>query len=89
MSKKLFKNLTQSQKTVLYFKELGYESVESRTGKYTVLKSPTRYYFIGSSGAVRVNSRNSASGSFSYTDLFRPKIKEWAETQNQTEWIHE
>lgn len=87
MGRKLFKNTTQSQKTIMFFKEKGAEEVVSRTGKYTVLFSGTRYYFIGKSGAVRVNSRNSAAGSVSWTDKFKPMIKEWASNQNQKEWV--
>jgi hypothetical protein len=87
MAKKLFKNLTLSQKTVLYFEEQYFTRVDSKSGKYTVLKSPTRYYFIGKSGAIRVNSVNRASDSFSYTDRFKPLIKAWAEKQDQKKFI--
>jgi hypothetical protein len=89
MPKKLFKNLSLSQKTVLYFKSHGFKAVESRTGKYNVLFSGTRYYFIGKSGAIRVNNRNSASSSRSFTDHFKPQIKKWADAQDQKAWIVE
>jgi hypothetical protein len=74
---KSFKNMTMREKFITYFHELGYRPVDSRS-KYVVLFNGTQYIFLGSSGAVRVNSRNSATGSQSYTPQFKRVMENWA-----------
>ncbi len=86
MAKKMFKNTTLKQKFTLYFKENGLKEVESSTRKYKVFKG-NRFYFIGRSGAVRVNDRNTVKGSHSHTDNFKKIIKKWAKKQDQEERV--
>ena len=75
---KSFKNMTQRERFITYFHELGYRPVESRSGKYVVLFNGTHYIFLGKSGAVRVNSKNSVTGSHSFTDRFKVVMENWA-----------
>ena len=93
--RKLFKNTTLKQKFVLYFKEKGYKEVESRTGKYKVFECPEhlllanqrKFLFVGRSGAVRVNYKNSVTNSRSNTDGFKKTLKTWSETKDPKQWV--
>ena len=87
MAKKMFKNTTLKQKFSIYFKENGFREVDSRTGKYKVFYGNGLFYFIGKSGAVRVNHKNAATGSRSHTESFRKMITEWAVTKDQKEKV--
>lgn len=93
MAKKLFKNLTLKQKFVMYFKSRGFKEVESRTGKYQVFLCQSQnqgkglFYFLGRSGAVRVNSRNAVKGARSHTDGFKDLLNHWSKTQDQMAWV--
>ena len=84
---KLFKNTTLRQKFSLYFAEKGFELVESRSSKYKVFKGPKLFYFVGKSGSVRINFKNTASGSRSQTDTFKKLILEWANIRNPEEKV--
>lgn len=74
---KSFKNLTLREKFSVYFAEIGFKPVASRS-KYVVYSNGTQYIFLGSNGAVRVNSKNSATGSHSFTDHFKRVMEQWA-----------
>ena len=88
MSRKLFKNTTLKQKYIIYFNELKeFEEVETRSSKYIVFKGPKLYYFIGRSGAVRINYKNTVNGSRSQTDLFKKLITDWMNVRNPKEWV--
>ena len=87
MAKKMFKNTTLKQKFVLYFNEKGFEEVETRSSKYKVFKGPKLFYFIGRSGGLRTNSKNTVTGSYSHTDSFKKVINEWSDKRDQTEKV--
>lgn len=78
---KSFKNMTLQNKFLVYFNGLGYRPVKSRASKYVVMFNGTQYIFLGKAGAVRVNSRNSATGSQSYTDQWKRVMEQWALNQ--------
>ena len=74
---KSFKNLKLQDKYLVYFSQSGYRPAPSRS-KYVVMTNGINYVFLGSSGAVRVNSRNAVAGSSSFTDQFRGVMENWA-----------
>ena len=81
MGLKMFKNTTKRQKLIMYFNENGFESVDSVTGKYIVFKEThsNKHYFIGKSGAVRINGkRNAVAGSMSSTTRYNKIIENWS-----------
>ena len=81
MGLKMFKNTTKRQKLVMYFNENGFERVDSVTGKYIVFKEThsNKHYFIGKSGAVRINGkRNAVAGSRSNTIGYNKIIEDWS-----------
>jgi len=75
---KSFKNMTKREQFILFFHGLGYRPVASRSGKYMVYSNNIQYIFLGKAGAVRVNSKNSATGSQSYTPHFTKVMENWA-----------
>lgn len=77
---KLFKNLTIKEKMVMFFLDKGWKPVPSRS-KYDVYTNGTQYFFLGTNGAVRVNSKNSATGSISFTPRFRAYMEVWAKSK--------
>lgn len=79
--KKSFKNMTKRDQFITYFHVLGYRPVTSRSGKYLVYFNGNQYIFLGSNGAVRVNSKNSATGSHSFTDQWTRVMENWAKQQ--------
>ena len=86
MSKKMYKNLKLQQKFQIFFAEHGFEKVQSRS-KYIVYYSTEKFYFLGSSGGVRVNNKNSAAGSRSVTDYFKRILNKWEADRKPTEKI--
>jgi len=79
--KKQFKNMTMRTKFQMYFVAAGYRTVPSRSSKYIVMSNGNQFIFLGASGAVRVNHRNSAGGSQSYTPQFKRVMEQWAINQ--------
>lgn len=79
--KKSFKNYTLRDKFITYFTTLGYRPVATRSGKYLVYFNGSQYIFLGSNGAVRVNCKNSATGSHSFTDQWKRVMENWAINQ--------
>lgn len=69
----------------MYLKTLGLVEIESRN-KYTMLKKDeTGYFFIGKNGAVRYNSKKSATDSISVTDKYKAKLLVYERTNNLME----
>ncbi len=77
MKVRKFKNLTKQQKLCLFFKENNYNKVKSQIAKYTVFTNNSQYIFVGKNGAVRINSRNSVSGSISFTKRYDRILREF------------
>ncbi len=77
---KKFKTLTLRDKFITYFSVIGYKPVSSRS-KYTVYSDGINYIFLDSNGAIRVNSKNSTTGSCSFTSQFRGVMENWAKQQ--------
>lgn len=69
--------MTLRDKFITYFTLSGYKPVQSRS-KYLVYSNGTNYIFLGKNGAVRINNRNSATGSHSFTDQYRKVMENWA-----------
>lgn len=74
---------TNRDRVIRYFEDgLGYVEVPNRS-KYTAYAESDKVtrlddkYFIGRNGAVRIG-RN-ASNSFSFTDTYRVRVREWEE----------
>jgi len=84
MSKqKLFKNLKLQEKYSLWLKEV-FDAVyvESRTGKYIVLKTiekgnTERFWFLGKSGAIRVANTNASTKSFDFQQCVKEAFLSW------------
>jgi len=88
MGLKMFKNTTKRQKIIMYFNEKGFEIVDSTTTKYVVFKDTyNRYYLVGKSGAVRMNSRNTVAGSRSNTKGYDKIISHWSGKFSPTEKV--
>ena len=89
MANKMFKNLTLQQKFQLFFTEKEFTQVQSKTGKYKVYVNKYKqiFYFLGKSGGVRFNIKNSVSGSISVSDKIKKSLTAWNKLQNQTEKI--
>ena len=86
--KKLYKNLTLQQKIAKYMLESNCKRVFSKTRKYMCFEAnPSRFYFVGASGAVRVNDRNAAGDSQSITANFKKIIKLWEKKIDPKSWV--
>lgn len=57
----------------------GAVEVETKTRKYTAMRfdgdKQTAYYFLGKSGAVRINNRNVITDAISITDRFMKRVE--------------
>ncbi len=85
---KLFKNTTLTDKIALFIKNTkNFPEIESRTTKYRVFKGEKLFYFVGRSGAVRTNFKNTVSGSRSQTPVFKKLVIDWANIQNPEEEV--
>ncbi len=85
---KLFKNLKLQEKYSMFLIEThNAVVVDSRTGKYNVLKTiDTKaecFWFLGKSGAVRINRKNYATTSFDFQRQIQPKFDVWEKTKSQ------
>jgi hypothetical protein len=87
MPKKLFRNLSKTQKLKQYFLYLGFPIVETRSGKYECFFSGTQYYFLGKGAAVRMSQTKTASKSRSMTTEIHRVFQAWADKQNPEEFI--
>ena len=83
MAKKMFKNLSLRQRTLLWLATKGYTTKVNHNCKYDVRTDGKYYAFIGSSGAIRMNNKLSATGSVSKTERWRLLIDTWSVEQDQ------
>jgi hypothetical protein len=82
-TKRLFHNMTLTQKLALYFQARGYRPVESRC-KYRVVTSPSdtvHYLFLGKAGAIRHNTKIAANSSRDVSGYFMPHFIKWEDNQ--------
>lgn len=83
---KMFKNLKLQEKYTMFLKEtLNAHDVESRTGKYVVVKTIDSkgdlFWFLGKGGAVRICRSNTATKSIDFSNQMKSKLNfdQWDE----------
>ena len=89
MARKMFKNLSGSQKTMQFLCANGFHYAEHRS-KYVVFQSDTNdslFLFVGKSGSIRRNHRLSCAGSWNVADKFKLPVLEWAKMQDSTQLV--
>jgi len=79
---KLFKNLKLQEKYSMWLKETrNATEVESRTSKYNVMKTidgkGDLFWFLGKSGAVRINRKNSSSTTLDFQRQIQLEFNTW------------
>lgn len=77
---KMFKNLKLQEKYAMFLKEtLKAVEVDSRSGKYVVLKTVDSkgdlFWFLGKGGAVRICRSNAATKSMDFSNQIKSKLK--------------
>jgi len=87
---KMFKNLKLQEKYSMFLQEIyGAMEVDSKTGKYVVLKITDSkgdgFWFLGKSGAVRFCRTNTATKSFDFSIQIQLKFKAWEKMKLEKE----
>lgn len=79
---KAFKNIKLQEKYMLFLLETqNAKEIESKTGKYLVMKNLDSkgdlFWFLGKSGAVRINRKNASTTSIDFSKQIQPKFLKW------------
>lgn len=92
MAKKMYKNLTLTERMIRFVVANGWVEIDSRN-KYRMFTKKAKpagategslldyYMFIGKSGAVRINNGKSATGSYSQSERYAKALVAY-ETKN-------
>jgi hypothetical protein len=84
---KMFKNLTLREKYTMWLKET-FNAVEvvSKTDKYHVMKTVDvkgdLFWFLGKSGAIRINRKNAATTSMDFESNVKGRFNVWCELKS-------
>jgi len=75
--------MTKTEKIIKGLQAMGAEEVKSATNKYRCFTGGrlVKYYFVGRSGAIRVNNTNKITDSFSLSDATKAAIIKKGEEQ--------
>jgi len=78
----MFKNLKLQEKYTMFLKEMfSAVEVDSRSGKYIVLKTnekgTDRFWFLGKAGAVRIARTNAATKSMDFARHIQDTFGAW------------